>query len=236
MGEYDAELRGAVRAFWHTRSAQIKNQKKKDQGARSAVTGGKQLDGFVRLIRKITIDAGVPEKCIFTKGNELPGFFRPTKEWDLLVISPNKTLIACFEFKSQVGSFGNNFNNRAEEAIGSATDMWTAFREGVFGSARAPWLGYIMVVERSGKSTSSVGISSPHFETMPEFDKTSYLDRYGILCKKLIRERLYTACAGLWTEQKRKGVKYGHIDETLSFDDFARGYAAYLKGRIQEFG
>jgi hypothetical protein len=42
---------------------------------------------------------------------ELPGYFRPTKEWDLLVILDGN-LLASIEFKSQIGpSFGNNYNN-----------------------------------------------------------------------------------------------------------------------------
>ena len=41
-------------------------------------------------------------------------------------------LLAVIELKSQVGpSFGNNFNNRTEEAIGSAVDFWTAYRAAV---------------------------------------------------------------------------------------------------------
>ena len=63
---------------------------------------------------------------------ELPGFFRPTKEWDIVVVSDNN-LIAAIELKSQIGpSFGNNFNNRTEEALGTAMDIWTAYREGAF--------------------------------------------------------------------------------------------------------
>lgn len=47
-------------------------------------------------------------------------YFRPNKKWDLLVVDNNELVIAI-EFKSQVGpSFGNNFNNRTEEAMGSA--------------------------------------------------------------------------------------------------------------------
>ncbi len=70
------------------------------------------------------------EENIFChKSIELPGFFRPTKEWDLLVIKDGK-LVVAIEAKSQAGpSFGNNFNNRTEEAMGSALDLWTAFRE-----------------------------------------------------------------------------------------------------------
>jgi hypothetical protein len=71
----------------------------------------------------------------------LPGFFRPTKLWDLLVIR-DRELVAALAFKSHVGpSFGNNFNNRAEEALGTAADFWTAFREGAFGKTPRPFLG-----------------------------------------------------------------------------------------------
>ena len=53
----------------------------------------------------------------------LPGYFRPTKLWDLLVINQGR-LVAALELKSQIGpSFGNNFNNRTEEALGTAIDF-----------------------------------------------------------------------------------------------------------------
>jgi hypothetical protein len=49
------------------------------------------------------------------------------------VLVHQRELIAAMEFKSQIGhSFGNNFNNRTEEALGSATDIWAANREGAF--------------------------------------------------------------------------------------------------------
>jgi hypothetical protein len=48
-------------------------------------------------------------------------------------------LLAGVEFKSQVGSFGNNYNNRTEEAIGSATDIWAAYREGAFKPSVHGW-------------------------------------------------------------------------------------------------
>lgn len=135
------DIKNAIIHFWTTRNKQINDQKVRqirDQGNRGAVTGGKQLDGFINLLKKISIDVGIPEEFIFTKGNHLPGFFRPTKEWDFLVISPRKKLIACIELKSQVGSFGNNFNNRTEEALGSAVDLWTAYREQVFPKQQPP--------------------------------------------------------------------------------------------------
>src|SRR3990172_7942585 len=122
-----------VAHYWQTRTAQRKKQEqtgKADQGLRSAVTGGAQMDGFIDLFTELITQAGILLRYVFQKKTvELPGFFRPTKEWDLIVIR-DQTLIATIEAKSQVGpSFGNNFNNRTEEAMGSALDLWTAFRE-----------------------------------------------------------------------------------------------------------
>lgn len=79
-------------------------------------------------------------------------------------------LIAALEFKSHVGpSFGNNFNNRAEEAIGTSHDLWTAYREGAFGKQERPFVGWLMVVEDAPDSRAAVRESSPHFPVFPEF-------------------------------------------------------------------
>lgn len=240
MFEYDTELKQAVKDFWKTRSGQLKKQKQsrvKDHGSRGAVTGGKQMDGFANLLSKIATDAGVPEECIFTtKKNALPGYFRPTKKWDFLIISPKKNLVACIELKSHVGpSFSNNFNNRSEEAIGSALDIWTAYREGSFPCQPAPWLGFLLVVERCSASSTAVDLDEPHFKARTEFIKSSYLKRYEILCQKLIRERLYTSTALVWTKKSGRGADYGYPSNTLSFESFAAAFSSYLRGRKCEF-
>ena len=110
--KYKNLIDSAVELFCNTRNKQKADQESKDikdTGNRSAVTGGKQLDGFLDLLTTVAIDVGVPKDCIYLKGNHISGFFRPTKEWDLLIISPTKKLISVIELKSQVGSFGNNF-------------------------------------------------------------------------------------------------------------------------------
>lgn len=143
--------RDAVRHFWKCRDKQFKNRGFKtgirDAGGRSAVTGGKQLDGFVSAVTWIISQAGATDTHLFSGGQastNLPGYFRAEKNWDLLVVGGGH-LIACVEFKSQVGSFGNNFNNRCEEGIGNAHDFWTAYREGAFATSPRPWLGYLML-------------------------------------------------------------------------------------------
>lgn len=144
----------AVRHFWQTRSGQAQRQRdsgRSDQGARSAVTGGRQMDGFIQLVRDIVTCSGMSDHCIFTsKSLELPGYFRPEKKWDMLVVD-EQALVASVELKSQIGpSFGNNFNNRSEEAIGTAQDVWTAYREGAFIASERPWLGCMMMLDACG--------------------------------------------------------------------------------------
>jgi hypothetical protein len=126
--ELTKNIQGAIAHYWQMRSAQPKKQEKsgkEGQGLRGAVTGGAQMDGFIDIFTVLITWAGIREQCIFRKkAVELPGFFRPTKEWDLPFVR-KKALIAAIEAKSQVGpSFGKNFNNRTEEAMGSALDLW----------------------------------------------------------------------------------------------------------------
>ncbi len=230
--KYEKILKMAINHFWNTRNKQTVGRTKTDQGNRSAVTGGKQLDGFIELMTKVAIDLGIPKNCIYTKGNNIPGYFRPTKDWDILIISPKGKLISVIEFKSQVGSFGNNFNNRTEEALGSAVDLWTAFKEDGYPQTQPPWVGYLMLVEKSEKSTTPVRIQEPHFKVRKEFSNTSYIDRYSIFCKKLMQERHYSGTCLIWTDSKKK---YGMVDDELSLNSFLLSYMGFLQGKLNEF-
>ena len=237
-GTYEDELRNAVVRFWKVRRSQSRNQARRkvsDTGFRGAVTGGKQMDGFADLMTRVTVDAHIPREFIFTSSNELPGYFRPNKRWDFVVVSPKKHLIACIEFKSHVGSFGNNFNNRVEEALGNSVDLNTAYRENIFGQQEAPWLGYLMLAQRSKGSLRHVKINEPHFKAFPEFQNTSYLDRYKILCNKLMKERHYNSACLIWTGAVNSKISYGYLDDALSFRRFVSSYVGYLAGKHSEF-
>lgn len=191
----------------------------RDAGARSAVTGGGQMDGFIELVRDLLEESGVNSPVIFCdRGVDLPGWFRPEKKWDLLVVSDG-CLIAAIEFKSQVGSFGNNYNNRTEEAVGSAADLWAAYREGAFKPSLRPWLGYMMLLEEAPGSTRPVRAQEPHFKVFDEFRSASYATRYEILMTKLVRERLYDAACFLMSS-RLEGPK-GYYREPVSELGFA---------------
>ncbi|MBE2278875.1 MAG: restriction endonuclease, partial [Ignavibacteriaceae bacterium] len=233
---YNSEIKKAVNIFWGVRDNQYRNQNKQDSGTRGAVTGKKQLDGFVELFRKISLELGIPDKYIFTKKTVLPGYFRPAKDWDFLVLSPQNEILVCLEFKSQVGSFGNNFNNRVEEAIGNSTDFWTAFREKAFNtSAIKPMIGYFIIVEKTEKSTSPVKVSEPHFKVMNIFNGTSYLDRYSIFCERLVREKLYDITAVMWTSKDINQIQFGDFNPAISSKTFIDSFAGFLLGKKSLF-
>jgi hypothetical protein len=233
MRDLDASLRNAVRHFWLTRQQQSTRQsdtEDRDRGARGAVTGGKQMDGFVRLVHQLLTDAKVPPDCIcFDKRVELPGWFRAEKKWDLIIVH-NDALLAAVEFKSQVGpSFGNNFNNRSEEALGSATDIWAAYREGAFKPSSRPFLGYLMLLEDCPKSRAPIKVIEPHFAVFPEFKLASYRDRYAILVEKLLRNRLYDgACFLLSSESAVVTGDYIEPHPELTFAKFVTPLVAQL--------
>ncbi|MCB0175424.1 MAG: PaeR7I family type II restriction endonuclease [Anaerolineae bacterium] len=198
--DYERKAREAVQAFWGNRAKARQKQieaGKADQGERAGVTAGKNMDGFIALVLDLVRANGLAHAQIYQQRAllTLPGYFRPTKLWDLLVIHQGE-LIAAIELKSQVGpSFGNNFNNRAEEAIGTAHDFWTAYREGAFGRQPRPFVGWLMLVEDHPKSRKPVTGLSPHFPILKEFQDASYLQRYDLLCQRLVQEQLYTTAA-----------------------------------------
>jgi hypothetical protein len=216
--DFDACVQQAVHDFWMSRGNARANN---TQGAgRDAVLGGKNMDGFLDLVRRIVVHCDLPTTCVHTRKSRvvLPGFFRATKNWDALVIHERR-LLGVFEFKSQVGSFGNNLNNRSEEVIGSAADLWVAHHHGAYGDGprrsrtraaeyssallnpnlmsdpRPPFLGWLMLLEECDASLAPVRCEEPHYPVFEEFRSASYAQRYQILCERLVERQLYTAAA-----------------------------------------
>lgn len=244
MNEIGPRVEGAVRFFWEVRSGQRKRQGAatgdRDHGNRSAVTGGKQLDGFTFLIRDLLIEGGVPEQYIITQKPgtrvELPGYFRPEKKWDLFVVAKDR-LLAVVELKSHIGpSFGNNYNNRTEEAIGNATDIWHAYKEGAFPLDTRPWLGYLMLLEDTEKSNSSVKVQEPYFGVFEEFRGASYAQRYKETITRLLRERLYDGgCFIMSPNEKAGGLegKYHHPSAEFTFERFTTAMLARVAANLK---
>lgn len=230
----DRRLQRAVQSYWDARA---KNKEKQieggkiDAGTRGEVTGGSQMGGMEVLVADILCDAGLKRLDIKTRTSlELPGYYRSEKKWDLIVVSESQ-LVTAMEFKSQVGpSFGNNFNNRSEEAIGSATDIWVAYREGRFGKTPTPFLGYFFLLEDCAKVRTPVRNKEPYFKVDSAFDQASYSERYELLCRRLVVERVYSAaCLVMATNSPKTEISQPADD--LSFKRFA----AALRGHVVTF-
>lgn len=244
--DFDRQVTNAVEKFWRVRDEQEKAAKKKSkkkkgrakarrskkaaaQTAGGATHGGKQMHGFCELVRSILDHNGLPSASIHhNKALEIPGFFRPTKKWDLVVVHDGQ-LLAAVEFKSQVGSFGKNLNNRAEEAVGSAKDFWTAFKKGAFSCLTRPWLGWMMLLQDCPASTKPVSVVEPHFSVFPEFQGTSYEGRYSLLCAKLVEEQLYTKTA-LVLSPMEDGIKGAYREPVTGYR--MREFLASLGGHV----
>lgn len=232
--DYERQAREATMAFWGNREKARQKQIEAgnmDQGERAGVTAGKNMDGFIALIVDLVEQNGLGHAELHQTSAvvTLPGYFRPTKKWDLLVINEGR-LVAAVELKSQVGpSFGNNFNNRTEEAIGTAHDFWTAYREGSLGNQPKPFLGWLMMVEDEPRSRSPVRDRSPHFPVFPEFQGASYLKRYDLLCERLVKENLYTAAALLASPRSASTTgEFTGLSELTSLKTFVTTLAGHI--------
>ena len=227
--DFDEQVREAVRTFWRTRS--VASPGEPAVSGREAVVGGKNMDGFVEVVRVVASHCGLPPEAVHVRKSQviLPGFFRATKNWDILVVHEER-LLGVFEFKSQVGSFGNNLNNRAEEVIGSAADLWVAHHHGAYGEPsrsrsvvedytpallnpvlqsdpRPPFLAWLMLLEECDASMRAVRCDEPHFPVFDEFRNASYARRYQILCERLVERQLYSAAALLLTPTGSDGFR-----------------------------
>lgn len=107
----------AVQHWWTSKeTAEIT---KSQGGTRDVNLHGKTMDGFAAVIRDFLVGLGVKPEHVFARGHLtktpsiLPSYFRPSKNWDVVVIGNSRfhaapgdkgatpTLFAAVEFKSQ---------------------------------------------------------------------------------------------------------------------------------------
>ncbi|HCG99919.1 MAG TPA: restriction endonuclease [Actinobacteria bacterium] len=230
MPEYD--FRDAVTKCWTIRADAAERQADRgitDVGLRAEVTSGRHMAPLENLVAQIFIDAGLPESSLFLKSKrELPGYFRAEKQWDIVAVHKG-SLVAAVELKSQLGSYGKNLNNRAEEAIGNAMDLIVAGKEDLLGP-RPPWLGYVFIMQDDEESCAPVGVREPHFPTDREFKDASCQKRIAIMCRRFLIQRLYNAA---WFVTGKPEATVESVEEPDLELTFAK-FAAAIRGRVGE--
>lgn len=236
IDDLESELSDAVQYYWATRSGQGEAQRESEdstRGRRAEVLGGTQMDSFAGLIEDIVVEAGVPRESVKHDYHAtLPGFYRHEKEWDTAVVRDGE-LLAVVEYKSQASSFGNNLNNRAEEAIGNNTDIIEAYEEGVFAPSPQPFIGYLMLMADNEESRNVPQVREPNFEVDDEFRGATYVDRMELLCLRMVRKRLVNESAFILSDEEQgMNGEYWQPNEELAFERFAQALASHVAGHI----
>src|SRR5680860_497577 len=225
------DLEVAVAAYWQTKDVQraaAEAVSSSAEGTSKAVRGGGHFNPIANLIARFFIDAGYPSESIHAGGPyiRLPGYYRPTKEWDLVVVH-HGVLVAAIEFKALgAPSFGNNYNNRIEEALGNAVDLERSDWKGLTGPEK-PWLGYFFVME-DDIGSSKPGRESPPSAFEPEkiWASASYQRRFAISGERMREQGVYDAVCYLVSSREDPGPM-----EPSSQLDW-RHFAASIEARI----
>jgi hypothetical protein len=182
----DTEIALAVKDFWDSRLG----------GTQSA----KHDKAFLKLIADELGELGWPahvSQRASDPGALVAGHFRDAKSWDIVCRDSNMQPRICIEFKSQVDSYGNNENNRYEEALGSGLDV----------RAKQGWrtaLGFVLVICDEPATRVVKRDRLPDLD--PAFAKTSHIDRRKVFAERIIEYRLngnplYDAAALLFVER-----------------------------------
>ncbi|WP_419841711.1 PaeR7I family type II restriction endonuclease [Candidatus Poriferisodalis sp.] len=231
LPDYTDAVRTAVMKFWSVRRSQRDASEHRgvhDPGIRAEVTGGRHLDALQELIVNVFVDAGIPARLIDVKKRPIAGYFRRDKSWDIVVMVADR-VVGIIELKSMAGtSPGRNYNNRTDEALGQAIDVWKAVERDIIRPFR-PWLGYFMFLEDNVSFTTAVSCRSAVWETDPVFEAASYADRYVIFFERMVRERLLDAACVVLADRQSAATRFPSI--SLSFQAFA----AAIHGRCLQF-
>jgi hypothetical protein len=179
-----------------------------------------------------------PERRLGTAaGYTLPGYYRPTKQWDVVVYHEELPIVVI-ELKSQNGpSYGNNANNRAEEAIGNAVDLARARAVGLVPGD--PWVGYAFVIEDDLLSRMNRGNRNRGFYLKDEiFSDWSYVERVRLLSERLVADGHYHSawavatsrptCPGVRCPQLKSSGGHGHSFDWRELDPKALGYGSFV--------
>ncbi|MFJ9774156.1 PaeR7I family type II restriction endonuclease [Kitasatospora sp. NPDC101157] len=232
------DFEDAVAAYWGVKQAQ------KDQsaikaavgaGTAGSVRGGKHFDSIAALLAKFFLEAGYPGESIritTSQRLELPGYYRPQKQWDV-VVAYEDTLVAAFEMKALGGpSFGNNYNNRVEEALGSAVDLRRAALADVYPGEK-PWLGYFFIMQDEEGSRRPVKPAEGAFPVEDIWRGKSYQERFGIFCQRLMAEQLYDAVC--YVTSSATDPKPSEPVDSLDWRHFSAAINARI-GYLKELG
>ena len=243
LGEdIDARIRNALAHYWDAKSAaKEKNEQSNavDVGNRATVTANQHMKGFAQLITHVAELNGLgalpnPRK---NKSRVLPGYFRFSKDWDI-IFRDGEELLGVIEMKSQSSSVGNNINSRIEEFLGTGIDFNTSFREQLIpASGRIPFRGLFLHVDDQPAIHTTVNSRKPLYAADAAFNGASYIERYAIGLRRMIEQNIYnSACLFSSTAESVAAGTYRTYDDDLSIQTFLYELAFHVAGAVHRRG
>lgn len=200
-----------------------------DIGERSKVTAGTHMARIVEIILDDLIARGFnkDELAYLKSFVTLPGYLRVAKQWDILCFDQSD-LIAAIELKSINVSFGNNINNRVEEAIGNAIDLNQAAIHGLIPwTVRPPARCYGLIVRDCEESRKPVRSRAARYPIDSAFDRTNYQEQFRIMGRRFLSEHIYEAVWLAIVDPDRGTAK--EPDDALSYDVLIEAIASQLR-------
>lgn len=182
---------------------------------RETAVKGTALDNLANLIEKYIKSLDHSDKLVVLKGRKacVPGFFRPSKNWDIVVKQKiSNRIMAAIELKSLTRSHGNNYNNRVEECLGNAIDLQTYYKSR---EEKAPFIGFLLLMN-DDVDTKKKRVHARC--SIPTFHNTGYLERARILCDNLNKQKIYDS-AELITYTKTENAT---IVDCSGFESFLK--------------
>lgn len=179
--------------FWGEKGAAVeRNRLDGRDGHGAQARDARHMRQLARFIGQMFIDAGLDESEVFVDG-VIPGYFRRSKSWDIVALHKGH-LVGIVELKSQVGSEGNNGNNRIEEALGNAFDAITTHEmTQVFGDLPM-WSAFCMVFGSDATTAREIGMRKrPLFDIDPAFVPMTYGSQLAVTAERFIQTGAYSA-------------------------------------------
>jgi hypothetical protein len=200
-------------------------------GNRPAVTGGKHLNAIDLLVQEeLTATGAEGLELRLGRKAALPGYYRPTKAWDLLVLQHGEPVLAV-EYKSMNGSEGRNLNNRADEVFGVAEDIRQAELHGLL--PRTMRRAYVFVMAMTPTSTREVKVAKVAAGTTdPAFDGADYLERSALMCERMMDTGLYHFAWAVGVRERP--FEWVEPRPAVTWDRFARGlHGMFENGEVK---
>jgi hypothetical protein len=193
LDDYETRISSGLDFFWNKLSDRSWRAKNK-------------MDGFVPLIAEIVARFGGTAGLRLLDGQPpIPSIFRPAKSWDVVVLDAHERIVAVIELKSHLGSgkdtsFEQNFNNRVEEALGTATDFHVSMPY-LAPKIWKPFVGFLLLLEahpnslsrKPVRSNSGSAIQDPDV-TQRFFHNKSTVERWEQCFESLVNGRVYDGC------------------------------------------